>query len=87
MARETHVRKIDGFEYTCTQFPPQKALRVLTRLTKHVGEPLAKIMQSADSGKSMLDQDVGKLAIGEALSALGKSMGDDDAYQLCTDIC
>ena len=88
MARETKSRKIDGDEYTCTQFPPQKALRILTKLTKHIGEPLAVLMK-AEKGetKNLLNKDISELFIGEAIAALGGSLGDDDLYDLAQEVC
>ena len=87
MSRETKNKQIGGFEYTCTQFPPQKALRVLTKLTKYLGAPLAKLMQNTDSKKSMLEQEIDSLDIGGAILSLGASLGDDDLYVLAKDIC
>ena len=87
MSRETKSKNIGGFEYTCTQFPPQKALRVLTKLTKYLGAPLATLMKNTDSKKAMMDQEIASLDIGGAIMALGASLGDDDLYVLAKDIC
>ncbi len=87
MSRETKTKEIDGFEYTCTQFPPQKALRILTKLTKYLGGPLAELMKSAGSAKGLMDMDTDNLDIGGALMSLGNSMGPDDLYILSKDVC
>lgn len=87
MSRETKTKEIGGFQYTCTQFPPQKALRILTKLTKYLGGPLSALMKSADPEKGMLEQNTDSLDIGGAIMSLGSAMGDDDLYILAKDVC
>lgn len=87
MAREIVTKKIGGVEYIATQFPPRKSLKVLTRLTRVIGQPLMKLMNSVDGEKGILDQDVSKLDIGGAISALGNALGDDDLYEIAVEVC
>lgn len=87
MARETKSKTIDGYEYTCTQFPPQKALRILTKLTKYLGGPLAALIASSDSTEDLLKGKVENLDFTAALTSLGNAMGDEDLYILSKDVC
>lgn len=87
MARETKSKTIDGYEYTCTQFPPQKALRILTKLTKYLGGPLAALMASSSGATDLMKGKVEDLDFTAALTSLGNSMGDEDLYILAKDVC
>jgi hypothetical protein len=85
--RDLSKQEIDGYKYECLQFEPKKSLRIMTRLMRHLGAPLTAIMENWDSQKSLKEQDVGSLGLGEAFTALFSKLGDDEVYELCKDIC
>lgn len=87
MARATKSKEIDGTKYECTQFPIKKALRILTRLSKHLGAPLSALLKEYESEKGILDQDLAKLDVGGAIEAMMGRVGDDEVYDLFKDIC
>lgn len=87
MARETKTREIDGQKYECLQFDVKKSLRVLTKLSKHLGAPISSLLKNYDDKKTFLDQDLKNLNIGEAIEAMMGNVGDDEVYDLCKDIC
>jgi len=87
MSREMKTKTIDKQEYACTQFPPQKSLRILTKITRYIGEPLAVLLDSDRGLEDVMERDVSDLNIGEAIMKFGKNLGDDDLYNLCKDVC
>lgn len=63
MGRELILREVDGQTYQIEQFGPTKAIKVLTKLVKIVGEPLALAIGGAGLSKEAQAEIFGK-AIG-----------------------
>lgn len=89
--REMKKKTIGSVEYQCAMFPPQKSLKVLTRIGRVIGQPLQEILSAEKdakaTGKSLMDQGVEEIPFGKALSALGDRLGDDDLYDLIKLCC
>lgn len=86
MARKTETKRIGEYEYVFTQFNPRKSLRVLTRLGRYMGGPIAHVFNKKDPKKSILDADLGDAVFGEAIIKVFGGIGDDDMYTLASDI-
>lgn len=81
MAREPKKTTIDGIEYTCTMFSPRKSLAVFQRLVKYLGASLGEVVEGMDPKKSLLEQDLKKVNIGQAVSKLAMSLKEDELYE------
>jgi len=77
MGREAVDKIIDGTNYTITQFGATKSMKLLTRLSKIVGEPLGEIASGFDSKKNLLDQEFDGKMIGHAVKALVDNLDED----------
>ena len=77
MARDVTEKTIDGEDYIITQFGATKSMKVLTRLTKIVGEPIGKVAGGIEPGKSVLDQNLDGQMIGAAIKALADNLDED----------
>lgn len=90
MAKQTETRNIDGFQYECTQFPPEKALRVGTRLLKFVGPSLGTVLKDfnwSQGVQGLMDQDLSKIDFVGALATLTTNIEDGDLYVFFKDVC
>lgn len=85
--RKEEKREIDGVEYSCVQFNVKKSLRVLTKLGKRLGKPIASVFDKIDPQKRLEDQKLAELGLGEALDQIFMNMEDDELYVLAKDIC
>lgn len=87
MAREKKTKQIDGVTYECLQFDVKKSLRILTRLSKHLGGPISMLLKNYDGKRDLLEQDLSALDIGGAVQTMMGSLGDDELYDLSRQIC
>lgn len=87
MGRDVTERTVDGEEYTFTQFGATKSMKVLTRLSKIVGEPIGKVAGGIEPGKSMLDQDLDGQLIGAAIKALTDNLDEDVVVNTVKELC
>lgn len=82
--REQQTKTIDGQEYFFSQFGPKLSLKILTRLVKIAGEPLAIAISSAQTkdGKIKLDKDIDPDILGRAARALSERLDEDEVLSL-----
>ena len=85
--RQPATTTINGVEYSCTQFDVKKSLRILTKLGKRVGKPLAGLISNVDDSKDLLSQDIKKINVAGAVEGLFSDMEEDELYNLCQDVC
>ena len=91
MARQPEKIIVDNETYIVGLMDPKTALRILTRLTKLLGEPLVAFLSNvdpADPKKSILDSQISPDVIANALRGLVGRLDEDmvieTAEQLCT---
>lgn len=79
-------KQVDGSTYSFSKYGAKKSLKILTRLTKIVGEPLAIGMAAASgnksSGKSLLETELNPEVISRAARALVDRLDEDDVMNL-----
>ncbi len=71
--------EVDDVHYQMLHLPVSKSIKVLTRLTKMVSEPIGKAVSAVQSGEnttSILDQDIDMDLIGQAITALGDRLDE-----------
>ena len=78
--RETKEVVVDNHTYTIGQFTPSKGLKILVRLSKIAGQPLA-MMADSFKGKGMLDSDVNGELLGRAIQALTMNLDEATVEQ------
>lgn len=95
MARETVKREIDGSLYEFHTMPAKAALKVLTRLTKVVGEPLGLLGDALLGGgkagavgaegdglvKGALETDIPQGALGKVLAAVTDRLDENQVLE------
>lgn len=79
MSKEVLKKKIGETTYTITQFGVKKSLRILTKLGRVIGGPLA---ESGGSVKNLTEDNIFKL-----LSSLTNKLGDDELFDLLEEVC
>lgn len=81
MAREVVKKELDGHQYTIGQWPVQKSLRMFTRLTKLLGEPIAAFVMGAQASpgetKSFMDKDLSSDTIAKAVHTLAERLDEE----------
>lgn len=86
MAQETVIREIDGRTYEFTQFGTTLSLKLLARLTKIIGEPLAIALGGLKTppGKkvNLADMDVSGDLLGKAVKALIDRLDENEVVAL-----
>lgn len=84
----TELKKkiIDGDQYEFTQFGAKKSLRILMKLSKIVGKPLAIAATMAKGPGSILDKEVNPDLIGEAVGALTEKLDEDEVLDLLEEL-
>lgn len=88
MARELARLELNERTYECLQFDVKKSLRILSKIGRRVGKPIALMVESYDpKSGGLLEQDFSKLNIGVAVEEMLKDLGDDEAYELAKEIC
>src|SRR5258708_6845566 len=81
--REAIEKTIDGHVYTFTQFNATLALKMLTRLMKICGEPLAIAIAAAQSGDKVLDKkQLNAELLSKAVGALVDRLDEDGVLLL-----
>lgn len=73
------VKEIDGQTYEIWHLPTEQAIKMLTKLTRIVGEPIGKAVSGlkSDNG-SILEADVDFDFIGEAIGILTNKLDEDE---------
>lgn len=85
-------RKVDKQVYEFQQFGTVHSLRILTRLTKMIGEPLTiafsamGIGNKENQGKGLLDRDMNGKLLGEAVKALMNRLDEDEVLDLIQEL-
>lgn len=101
MARELVQRKVDGSLYEFEQFGATHSLKILTKLTKLIGEPLTLAFTAMLDGekklgaeveapatkKSILDRKINGKMLGEAVKALVDKLDEDEVLSLVQQLC
>jgi len=73
------VKEIDGQTYEIWHLPTEQAIKMLTKLTKIVGEPVGKAVSGLKSSSgSILDADVDYDFIGAAIGILTNKLDEDE---------
>lgn len=80
--RELVNKKIDGIEYNFGQFGANKSLKLLVRLSKIAGEPLALAFASAEGTGSLLEKKINPAMLGNAVKVLFDKLDETDALEL-----
>lgn len=82
--RHTHEREIDGTRWTVNEFSATEGLRLLTRLTKLCGAPVAKLLGSIPKGgvASLLDSEIDFGALGAAVMELVSVLDEREVEEL-----
>lgn len=78
-------KEVDSHTYSFSKYGAKESLKVLTRLTRIIGEPLAIGMAAASgkkSGKSLLDTEIDPDIIGKAVRALVDRLDEDEVMGL-----
>lgn len=83
MARETIQKVIDGKNYEFSQYGAKQGLKMLLRLSKIIGEPLAMGM-SAFYGQGGKTESIKGDVLGRAVKALMSNAHEDEVLDLCT---
>lgn len=78
MRQELVPRTIDGRKYEISQFGASQSWRILVRLSKMIGEPVANLISDYDPKKKVLDQDLGKV-IPTAVAALVRNVEEEES--------
>lgn len=68
---------VDGESYFVTKYSCQRALPLLAKLLKIVGEPLGNMISETGAEKSFLDSDISGKAIGLAVKSLASNVDAD----------
>lgn len=87
--REPNQVIIGEIHYRITPLNPIKATKVLTRLLKIIGKPLAKLIGKSKKtapGESILDAELGEGFIGEAIESLVERLDEGKVEQLIKDL-
>lgn len=84
MARELVEKYVDGTEYKIEQFPATKSLRILTTLTKILGEPLSMAFALAKN-EGMNDEKEAEI-LGKAVGTLCAKLDEDQVIHLVKEL-
>ena len=87
MAKDIEEHIIDGVEYTFTKYPLKKSMRMLTKVTKVLGQPVVEILGAKEGIESLMDKEIDTEAVGKSLAAMATQFEGDDLYDLIKDIC
>lgn len=77
--------RVNDHEYVCTYYSATKSLEILTRISKHVGEPLGKLFGGPAEEGEGLDAKVEAVLPG-VLEALGNRLDRIETVSLIKDI-
>ena len=90
--RELASKTIDGKKYEFEQFGAKHSLRIMARLTKIMGEPLAMAIgalsnkEKGASAKSILDRQIDGDILGKAVKALVERLDEDTVIDLMEEL-
>jgi len=82
MSRDLVKKVIDGETYGFQQFGAKQALKVLTRLTKIVGEPMALAFTAAKGEGKLSTRDIDPDILASAVRALMERLDEDNVVDL-----
>jgi hypothetical protein len=72
--------EIDGTQYQMLYLPVSKSIKVLTRLTKIVSDPMGKavsaVKMDSGDGLTLLEREIDMALIGQAITALGDRLDE-----------
>lgn len=86
MARESASKTIDGKEYEFTQYGAKQGLKLLLRLGKIVGKPVAlgwAAIGDKKEGAGFLERDIKGDILAQAVEALMSNASQDEVLDLC----
>ncbi len=86
MTQELIKRTIDGEEYEFQKFGAKQSLRVLLRLTKIVGEPMALAINSVKGNGPLLDRNINGEVLAMAVRALTNQMDENVVLDLIEEL-
>lgn len=75
-------RTVDGTEYQFSQFGAKRSLKLLLKLSKIVGKPLAMAVASADGSGSLLDKQLNPNMLAQAVEALMERIEESEALEI-----
>lgn len=79
--RHTHQREIDGSTWTVNQFSASEGLRLMTRLLKLCGNPIATAMRALPN-ESILDAELDMAILADALADLTARLDENEVLDL-----
>jgi hypothetical protein len=83
--RHSQKKEIDGIVWTVNEFTATEGLRLLTKLTKQLGGPVAKAIEALPKGGgSILDAQLDFSLLGSALTDLTGRLDEDEVVNLIT---
>lgn len=80
MSRNSEDIEIDGTRYTLTQYPATTAVKLLVKLTKVIGKPVAIITAAG------LDASLSMSLVSEAVDALSQNLDPDQFDKMIKEI-
>lgn len=87
MARELIKKIIDGSEYEFQQFGAKQSLKLLTRVLKIIGEPMALSVEAFEGEGKLLDRKISGKGLALAAKALTERLDQDEVVDLLTQFC
>lgn len=86
--RDLVKKSIDGHEYEFSQMGPRQSLKVLVKLSKIVGKPIAMIAGGEKGVKptSLMQKDVAPELFGAAVGAMVDRLDEDETVDLCVQL-
>jgi len=82
MVREQITKRVDDIPYEFSQFGAERALKLLVRLSKIVGKPLALAVSSAEGEGSLLKKQVNPNTLALAVEALMERLDESEAVEI-----
>lgn len=89
MARELIEKRVDGNVYSFQQFNTTKSLKIMSRLSKILLEPITLFFASAGgkaSSGNLLDRQLDKDMLGKAVRSLTDRMDEDEVINLIKEL-
>lgn len=80
--RHTHQKEIDGSTWTVNQFSASEGLRLMTRLLKLCGGPLATAMRALPADESVLDARIDWAMLADGISDLASRLDESEVLDL-----
>jgi hypothetical protein len=86
MSMELIKKTIDGHEYEFQKFGAKPALRMLLRLSKIVGKPLALAVSAAKGEGNLLDRQVDTNVLAMAVEALTNQFDENEVLDIIEEL-